>query len=165
MYERGASYNRNKKVIMDIGLITAFVGLIGVGLGALIQYYFGKRSNKDRKLIDIRSQAYLDLLNAVSDIASSAKYSKPRDLELLEGLNAAKTKVILIGSNEVVEEVHNFFTKYESLHTDASIKAFSSIVAAMRSDLAGKNSLSNNLLSEALFGKDIQFSEHKQKNT
>jgi len=140
---------------MDIKLIVALIGITGVAASALIQYYLGRESEKNKKAVEIRSQAYLDFVNIVSEIASSAKHNKQRDLEQLKNLNKAKSRVVLIGSNEVVEEVHNFFTKHDGLlNSENSFNAFSRIVSAMRSDLSDEKSLANNILIESLFGKN-----------
>lgn len=141
---------------MDIKLIVALIGLVGVGASALIQYYLGRQSEQNKKAVDIRAQAYLDLINIVSEIASSAKHLEQRTLEQLQKLTQAKSRVVLIGSDEVVKETHSFFTQHGVLNSDESFKAFSRIVAAMRSDLSGKNSLSISLLSESLFGRRVR---------
>ena len=78
---------------------------------------------------------------------------KNRNLEQLQKLTQAKSRVVLIGSDGVVKELHRFFTEYGELKTNESFNAFTDIVAAMRSDLSGNNTLSNDLLAEALFGK------------
>ncbi len=141
---------------MDIKLIVALIGLVGVGASALIQYYLGRQNEQNKKAVDIRAQAYLDFINIVSEIASSAKHHEQRKLEQLQKLTQAKSRVVLIGSDEVVIETHSFFTQHEVLNSDESFKAFSRIVSAMRSDLRGKNTLSINLLSESLFGKGVR---------
>ncbi len=138
---------------MDIKLIVALIGFTGVAASALIQYYLGRKSEKDKKAVEIRSQAYLDFINVVSEIASSAKHSEQRNLEQLQKLNQAKSRVILIGSNDVVKEVYVFFTKYGVLNSNEAYSAFSNIVSAMRSDLSGVKSLANNIIYESLFGK------------
>jgi len=142
------------KECMDIKLIVALIGLTGVASSALIQFYLGKQSERNKKVIEIRSQAYLDLVNIVSEIASSAKHKKQRDIVQLQMLTQAKSRVILIGSDEVVKSVHAFFTEYGVLNSDDSFSAFSNIVSAMRVDLSGKNLLSDALLKESLFGRN-----------
>jgi hypothetical protein len=140
---------------MDIKLIVAIIALTGVVASALIQYYLGRESEKNKKTLEIRSQAYLDFLNIMSELASSAKHKKERDLEQLKKLTQAKSRIVLIGSNNVVKEVRNFFNKFNgTLSSDESLDAFSRIVSAMRSDLSDERSLANNILFDALFGKN-----------
>ncbi|ABV86056.1 hypothetical protein [Shewanella pealeana] len=138
---------------MDIKLIVALIGLVGVGASALIQYHLGKKNEHNKKEIEIRANAYLDLVNAVSEIASSIKHDEERNLEQLQRLTQAKSRVVLLGSDAVVTELHKYFTEYGVLNSDESFNAFSNIISAMRNDLSGSNTLTNKLLTESLFGK------------
>ncbi len=138
---------------MDIKLVVALIGLVGVLASALVQYYLGRQAEAKKKTVEIRAQAYLDLINSVSEIAGSAKHEVERSLEQLQKLTQAKNRVVLIGSDEVIKAVNSFWMEYGSLDSEESFAAFSLIVSAMRKDLTGKSSLPINLLSEALFGK------------
>ncbi|MBQ4864411.1 hypothetical protein J8L98_22215 [Pseudoalteromonas sp. MMG013] len=132
---------------MDIKLIVALIGITGVGISALIQYYLGRRNEKIKKAIDIRAQAYVDLTNIVAEIASS----KERSSEQFQQLTKAKSRVILIGSENVIHEMHSFFTNYGILDSEDAHTSFAKIIAAMRTDLSGDNKLSLNILTESLF--------------
>ena len=138
---------------MDIKLIVALIGLTGVAASALIQYYLGSRYEKRKKAVEIKSQAYLDLINVVSEIASSSKQGKERNLEQFQKLTQAKSRIVLIGCNDVVSNIHNFFTKYGELNSKDSLRAFSGIVTAIRSDLSDEKSLPDTMLYESLFNK------------
>jgi hypothetical protein len=141
---------------MDIKLVVALIGIGGVLSSALVQFWLGSRTEKNKKLIEIRSSAYLDFLNAVSEIASSTKYSKQRDVEQLKQLNQAKTRVILLGSTSVVTSIHSFFQNHGVLNSDASYVSFSKIVKAMRSDLSGSDDIEVSVLCESLFGASVE---------
>ena len=138
---------------MKIELNVALIALIGVFASALVQFYLGRHSEKNKKFIEIKFQAYLDLLNAVSEIASGARHNKPRSLEQLQNLTKSKTQVVLVGSAEVVTQVHNFFTQHRTLETPESLEAFSAVVEAMRKDISTQNEVSLKVLNESLFGK------------
>ena len=142
---------------MDIKVVVALIGIVGVLSSALVQYFLGRQAEFNRKNVEIRAQAYLDLVNSVSEIAGSAKHNEDRNLEQLQKLNQAKTRVVLIGSNEVVEAVNNFWLEHGSLNSEEAISSFSVIVSAMRNNLSGENSLPLKLLTEALFGKGVKF--------
>lgn len=135
---------------MDIKLIVAIIAFFGIASGALLQYILGGRAEKNKNVIDIRTQAYLDLISAVSEIAAGGSQ---RSVNQIAKLTQAKVNVVLIGSNEVVKALHQFIANFETLYSDESHKAFSAIVSAMRSDLSGKNTLDNFILKESLFGK------------
>ena len=138
---------------MDIKFIVALTGIAGVLASALVQYFLGRHSEANKKNIEIRAQAYIGLVNSVSEIAGSAKYEDDRKLEQLQNLNKAKTRVVLIGSDDVVKAVNKFWLEFGLLNSEKAFSAFSLIVAAMRKDLSGKNLLPLELISEALFGK------------
>jgi hypothetical protein len=142
---------------MDIKLVVAVMAFSGVITSALVQYALGRKSEKSKKVIEVRSQAYLDLVNSVSEIASSSKINNGVfEPELLTKLIQSKTRVVLVGSDDVVEEVRNYFTKFGKLDSDDAFDSFSSIVAAMRLDITGSNKTSKKTLSEAIFGKHGQ---------
>ncbi|MEH0022594.1 MAG: hypothetical protein V6Z89_23290 [Desulfobacter sp.] len=137
---------------MDIKLVVGLISFCGVVSSGLIQYYLGRRNELKKKEIEVRTQAYLDLINSVSRIASDRKYGKSRTREQLGDINQAKTNVILVGSDDVVNAVHSFFTQYGDLSSDDSCRAFSKIIEAMRVDLLGENKMKENILFESLFG-------------
>lgn len=137
---------------MDIKILVALIGIFGVLVSALVQYYLGRQAEGRKKIIEIRTQAYLDLLNSVSEIAGSAKHSEARGLAQLQKLTQAKTRAVLVGSNEVVQAIEMFWREYGVLDTNEACSAYTSIVSAMRKDLSGQNSLPISLLNGALFG-------------
>lgn len=143
---------------MDIKIVVAIIGICSVLISALVQFYLGRSSEANRKRTEIKAQAYLDLLNSVSHIASTAGTNRTDDLkrELLRDLIQSKSRVVLVGSKEVVQEVHQFFTKHDQLKTKESMSDFSVLVMAMRKDLVGRVDSNAKSITEALFGKERQ---------
>lgn len=139
-----------------MNLLTAIIGIFGVAVGVIIQHYLGKRLEKNKKTTELRFNAYLDFLDIVSEIASSAKHEHHRSVEQLQKLNKSKSRVILIGGNEVVIQINKYFMTYGGLNSEDSAHAFSRIVSAMRSDLSDGALLPNHVILEALFGSNIK---------
>ena len=138
---------------MDIRLVVGLIAFSGVMLSAIIQFWLGKHSEKTKKALEIRAQAYVNLVNAISDIASTSKIQNGSiDVDQLKNLIQAKTQVVLIGSEDVVKELHQFFIKHGSLKTNESFDDFSKLVSVMRVDLSGRHDIKLNVLSETLFG-------------
>ena len=104
------------------------------------------------KLSEVLSEAYLDLLNSCAEIASASKHSKERSLEQLQKLTQAKARAVLVGSDEVISAINEFWSKYGKLDTEESRSSYTTIVSVMRKDLSGKSSLSPKFLFGALFG-------------
>ena len=101
---------------MDIKLIVAAIGIVGILTSAVVQFVLGRLSEKNKKAHEIRTQAYLDLINSVSDIASTSKLNEGKiELNQLKDLTSVKSRVVLIGSDEVVIQVHKFFQYMKSL--------------------------------------------------
>ena len=46
--------------------ITALLSILGVLAGALLQNYLGRQSQQEKQLLESRSAAYIDFLEAVS---------------------------------------------------------------------------------------------------
>lgn len=139
---------------MDISVVVAIIALSGVVVSAIVQYLLGNLSQKTKQTMEIRAQAYLDLLNIVSEIASFSRINEgSMPQEQLTKLTQARSRVVLIGSDSVVKEVHRFFTGHEKLYSEASMQAFSSLVSAMRYDLSGKSNAELGIITEALFGQ------------
>ena len=139
---------------MDIKVIVALIGILTVVTSAIVQFVLGRYTERAKKAQELRSQAYVDFVNAVSEIASSCKLNEGKiGLEYLKALTQSKSRVVLIGNDKVVQEVRNYFNKHDMLNSDESFDDFSKIVAAMRKDLYGKNKLSKEVLTEALFGR------------
>ena len=137
---------------MDIKIVVALIGISGVLASAIVQYLLGSKMEKSKKQIEVKSQAYLDFVNAVSEIAISTKHTRNISVEQLQRLNQAKTRVVLIGSNKVIEDLNLFFKEYGVLDSDEAYGSFSQIVKSMRNDLSGKDALNLNVICEALFG-------------
>jgi len=140
---------------MDIKLVVALIGLTGVAASALIQFYLGKLASLSKKAIDLKGTAYVDLVQAVSSIAASSKAGKGRNAAQFEKLTDAKTRVIMFGSDKVILKFNEFFVKYGVLDNEGAANSFSSMVSEMKRDISGKHGLSDKLLQEALFGKEI----------
>jgi len=137
---------------MDIKLIVAMIGIASVVVSAIVQFFLGRQNEKAKKAVEIKAQAYLDLVNSVSEIASTVKSNGLIEQEQLKRLIQSKSRVVLIGSDEVLKEIHAHFTAHDKLDTDESFDSFSKLILAMRHDLSGKSNIELNILSEALFG-------------
>jgi len=57
---------------LDTSLIVACIGVVSVLASALVQYKLGRLNERSKKEEEVRTQAYLDFVNVVSEIASSS---------------------------------------------------------------------------------------------
>jgi adenylate kinase len=153
---------------MSIEIIVAATGILGVMASTLVQLYLGRQQEARKKIIEIRAQAYMDLVNAVATVCKlvvspeAIKNLEPEEIEMLlraqaeamMKLTQAKSRVVVVGSNGVVKAIEEFWREYGNLNTPEEKSSFTLILGGIRKDLSGKNSLSNNLLKGALFGPD-----------
>ena len=133
---------------MSIEIIVAATGILGVMASTLVQLYLGRQQEARKKIIEIRAQAYLDLVNAVGALASQG--ANP---DTNEKLLQARSRAAVLGSDGVVKAIEEFWREHGALDTPEAIASFTFIVARIRKDLTGKLTLSNNLLSNALFNR------------
>ena len=138
---------------MTIEIIVAATGILGVMASTLVQLYLGRQQEARKKIIEIRAQAYLDIINAVATIKIQGENLEP---EALGKVIQAKSRVVVVGSNGVVKAIEEFWREYGGLNTPEEKSSFTLILGGIRKDLSGKNSLSNNLLKGALFGPDAK---------
>jgi len=92
---------------MDLKITVALIGLTGVLASVATQFFLARSTEKNKKAIEVRTNAYLDLINAVAELATSGHYGKQREQEQLAKLTQAKSRVVLIGSRSVVISLHH----------------------------------------------------------
>jgi hypothetical protein len=131
---------------MSIEIIVAATGILGVMASTLVQLYLGRQQEARKKIIEIRAQAYMDLVNAVGALASQGA-NPDTNAKLLQ----AKSRAAVVGSDGVVKAIGEFWGTHGGFNTPEAISSYTLIIAVMRKDLSGKNSLPNNLLEGALF--------------
>ena len=133
---------------MSIEIIVAATGILGVMASTLVQLYLGRQQEARKKIIETRAQAYMDLVNAVGALASQG--ANP---DTNEKLLQARSRVAVLGSDGVVKAIGEFWGTHGGFNTPEGKSSFTLIIAVMRKDLSGKNSLPNNLLEGALFNR------------
>ncbi|MDX7854980.1 hypothetical protein [Aeromonas caviae] len=140
---------------MDTSLIVACIGVVSVFVSALVQYKLGRLNERSKKEEEVRTQAYLDFVNVISEIASlSSSGNKNVDGERHRKLVSSKSRVVLLGSDQVVRSLSEFFYKHQQLSSAESYKDFTLVIMAMRKDVSVKNKLNSDELEMALFGKN-----------
>jgi hypothetical protein len=109
--------------------IAALLSLLGVMLGAGLQYYFGRTLESRKQLAVQRSQAYVDYFKAV---ALLAQHGPAKDSLALAA--DAKVRVCIYGSSAVIKCMSDFEAAGPSITTPASASAIVSLLVEMRKD-------------------------------
>ena len=133
------------------GLLSALPPLVGVLVGASLQYAFGRTLELRKHLQSQKAQAYADYCRAFSSIATVG-----RSKEALSQLTDAKTRVCIYGSPSVVRLLGEFEREGAKTDTGERRRLVSNLVAAMRADIGGSGRSPANAedLGVVLFGSD-----------
>lgn len=115
-----------------MNLWTTFLPLIGLVVGAVLQYWFSRAAESRRQLQLLQSQCYVDYLKAVTRAAHSATPEAAR-LAMADAADA-KARLAIYGSSRVIIALARFEKVGPVLDNPSSLDAFIALVAAMRAD-------------------------------
>lgn len=107
--------------------------IVGVIVGAFLQFHFSK--NKDNRQLKraLETQAYTDYLRAVVGLSMSHRFNdEEKKREYLSALTEAKSKISIYGSKEVIESLADFEREGANVNTDRQKTLFIKIGQAMR---------------------------------
>jgi hypothetical protein len=133
--------------------IVALLSIFGVVVGAFLQNYLLRQNNEVKQLLELRNQAYIDFLEAVSLVVSSQRMGKKeQELEQLAKLTHAKARICIFGEESVVRLLATFWEAGAILETETQILAFTRFVLDIRKSLGLKDKeFLNDEVSQLLF--------------
>ena len=116
-------------------MTTAILALLGVVAGAVLQYFFTRHLEDQRHYRVLRTQAYTDYLKSVSEQAQLIVQPQSKESrEIFARTADAKTRICLYGSIQAVKRFAEFEKLGATMNTPEQRRAFSTMVAIMRSD-------------------------------
>jgi hypothetical protein len=121
---------------MDLNTwLPAITGLIGLGLGAALQYYSARTIERNRHFDELRSRAYVDFIRAVAATAIGGKdWDSTTAADALADLADAKVRIALYGSDEAVKSLAQFCRTDQQLGSPEAQESFIRLTTAMRKD-------------------------------
>jgi hypothetical protein len=128
-----------KRGIMNVvNFITpALSAVLGLAVGAVLQYYFSRRLEATRHFQELRTRAYADFIGGVAETANaSRKGDQALQLDALAKTTEAKIRILLYGSRAVVNTVAEFSIAQGSVSSEAVAPRFVELIQAMRADSA-----------------------------
>jgi len=143
---------------IDANIITAMVAVVGIIIGAFLQYKFGNISESSKQYQNLKIQAYVDFIKSAAGIAIAQKSNDPkRESDALTLMADAKTRIAVYGSREVVYLMADFFRNYGSFDSPEACRSFVSIVQKMRAESINRKELMVNEsdINLLLFSHDI----------
>ena len=131
--------------------------LIGVVIGAFLQYWFSKASEERKRRQNLQTQSYVDFFRSVSGIDIAQKYAdKSKEQEFTVLLTDAKARIAIYGSKEVIKTIASFWRAGARIETPEQSQLFVAICQAMRKDSLPKNQeVPDKDISQLLFGTDV----------
>jgi hypothetical protein len=117
---------------------SAILSLVGLVVGAVLQFLFTKHLDNKKHQRDVRSKAYADYLLCVSKQANMGHQRQSNEGRQLNADTAdAKCRISLYGAPPVVTAFAKFDRLGATINTDEQCRAFTDMVLAMRQDALG----------------------------
>jgi hypothetical protein len=113
---------------------TAIFSFFGVVIGASLQYIFTRYLEVQRHGRELRTQAYLDFINCVSELAHLNEPQGSQERDLLAKTTSAKGRICLYGSREVIHAFAAFENLGAVISSPEQRAGFVALLAAMRKD-------------------------------
>lgn len=136
--------------------ISFFLPIIGIIVGAILQYYFNKRFEENKQMDLLKIEAYTDFIKAINAISISQKTNnKIKEFEYLILLADSKTRISVYGSDEVVNAISNLYRQGALLDNLESQKKMIEVIQQMRKETFTENKSSDNEISQLLFSQDL----------
>jgi len=111
-------------------LLLSLFSLIGIIVGASLQFFFNKASETNKQFSMLKNTAYVDYLRSV---AKSAHALSPQDLWASQAEAAdAKTRIAIYGDALVIAALAKYEEAGTKLNNENSQDKFLDIVCAMR---------------------------------
>ena len=121
-------------------IFTPILPLIGVAIGASLQYFFSKSSESRKHLSSLRTQAYIDYINCVAE-SSKVKKDQKKLIDLLARAADAKTRIAIYGSSHVISALSTFEKGKPIIDTQESADRFLNLVELIRFENVGKKDM------------------------
>jgi hypothetical protein len=121
-------------------LIPSLLTLLGVVVGALLQFFISRRIAREGKYLDKRVESYADYMAAIG------KSGRPGVPDEEAELMVARAKLLAYGHDRVVQALSTFDRLGGYVKSEEQKKAFVSVIREIRRDVGG-----NSLTDEDLF--------------
>lgn len=142
---------------MPPSLMYVLLPIIGVVIGATLQYMFTRVLEERRHQQNLRTQAYVDFIRGF--VGAHFAKEKDKEQELISFLSNATTRIGIYGGKEVLEAIANAKRvaanyKKGDVPELEFMRSIVTIIQAMREENLPKESVSDKEISQLLFGKD-----------
>lgn len=152
-------FNLDKDSLMTPAIFT----FLGVVAGAVLQYFFTRHLENQKHYRGLCTQAYTDYLKSVCEQAQLAGQAQPKDIrEIFARTADAKSRICLYGSATAVEAFAEFERLGAMMKTNEQRRAFTKMVAIMRTDSGSDRGVQIESLEIVLMGNHGQTAKHSK---
>lgn len=120
-------------------IVITLLPVLGVIIGASLQYFFSRSAETRKYLAGLRTQAYIDYLRCFAEVKHIGRDNPKIRNELLAKATDAKTRIVIYGSSAVIEALTNFEQLGAVLDTPNAKEKFLTLCNAMRQESIGKS--------------------------
>jgi hypothetical protein len=140
-------------------LAPALSAVVGLIIGAVLQYHFSKRLEAARHFQELRTRAYSDFIAGVAGSASAArKRDKTLQLEAQAQAAEAKIRILLYGSATVVDAVASLSVAQGEVNSMEIAPRFVAVIQSMRADSAvSLPAISDHAILSTAFGPEVNY--------
>ncbi len=85
---------------MDGPGVAGVFGLLGVFVGAILQYWLDRRANQDSRYLELKSQACADYVNSIAAVALASPSCHSGAIKMV---TAAKGRLCVFGNADVID--------------------------------------------------------------
>jgi hypothetical protein len=116
-------------------LTSVLSAVVGLALGAILQYFFSRRLEALRHFQQLRTEAYSEFIAAVAQSANASRRgNKSLQEEALARGTEAKIRILLYGSKSVVRKLGEFSSAQGEVSSKEIAPRFVALIQAMRAD-------------------------------
>lgn len=128
-------------------IVAGLFGLLGVAVGALLQFWFNRRIGQEARYLELKSTAYSDYVNAVGAVAFASAQERP---QALEKVTASKGRICVFGDARVVNALVNLERTSLNLANPEAQNAFVALLQVMREQSIAVDSVAEGDFRELL---------------
>lgn len=141
---------------METPIIVAFVGVLGLIIGAGFQYFFNRKIESNKQFQLLRTQAYVDFIKGWAGIGRSQFFGdKEKELEYTILAAEAKARISIYGSEKVVRKFAEFIREHNETISEEGVKNYAELIQLMRKESINQtDSITNEEIEFVNFGKD-----------
>lgn len=133
--------------------IIVLLSLLSSVIAAIVTHYLTSRRKRYSDLSEFRIKTYIDFINAATKLITARRKGNVEDeIDELEALNDAKTRICICADAKIVKEFKEFWDCGGTLEKEGEVQSFTRLCLRIRESLGNKKYDIHNLhISSLLF--------------